>query len=417
MRTDRRRSSAESVGKRNLDRLAQTPGRWPVADAKGLFLKVKAPGRASWTYRYRLDGRETETSLGAYSEMTLDQATQVHAEKYALVKKKTDPLAERRASESAPAGALADSTPTFAGMAAAHIAAKGKWSNERHRGQWLETVNKHCAKIALTPVDKVNRAAVLEALRPLPPATAQRACGRIGKVLTYAYTLLGIEDEKPNPAIWKDKLALLMPDVPAAVHLKAMPYKEVPAFTTRLKARPGVVARALMFTILTAARSNEVLGMRWGEVDLANAVWTVPAHRMKKRKEHVVPLSDAATAVLKTQHTALSGAPDPGACVFPGMRPGKPLTQTAMMMALRAMKAGCTVHGFRSSFRDFAGDETNFPREVCEAALSHKVGDEVEQAYRRGDALAKRRELMQAWADYCAGERPAKVVSIAGRRA
>jgi integrase len=411
-RIDRRRSDAERASKRNLDKLAQAPGRYPVADAKGLFLKTKAPGKASWTYRYRIAGRENEISFGAYPGTSIEQAIAAHAQTRAQIVRGVDP----RATESAPeASTGADSFKT---MADAYIAAKrASWTSARHRQQWVETIDNHCAAIAPIPVDKIDRNAVLGVLTPIwskLPETARRVRNRIEIVLDYAYVKLGIEDKVVNPARWKGKLEHVLPGAkPSPENFAAMPYAEVPAFVASLRTGSMMGARALEYLILTAVRLSETTGMKWSEVDLDAKTWAVPKERMKgklgKRREHRVPLSDRALEILEAQRRADS------AYVFPGLRKSRPMSAWALTAAARAAGADCTVHGFRSSFRDFAGDETSFPREVAEAALAHAVGDTVERRYRRGDAFAKRRELMQAWADHCAGKRSGKVVAFPSR--
>jgi integrase len=426
-KTDHRRSRAERVTKRNVDRLAEAPGRYPVADAKGLFLKVKATGKALWTYRYRLDGKETETSLGAYPETTIDAAIVAHAERRAQVVKKIDPLAAKRTLTPEPA-----SPSAFSAFAHAYVAAKrADWTSKRHIAQWGETIDMHCKPIATTPVDEIDRAAVLSVIEPLwtrKPETARRVLKRIEIVLDYAYVRLGIEDKIVNQARFKGKLdKVLLAKRPAVHHFAAMPYADMPAFMTRLRSEPGNGARCLEFLILTAARTSEAIGAKWGEIDLKARLWTVPASRMKgkkqNRREHRVPLSDAAAGVLETQ-IAANPDPDPDSHVFPGRGRGRgqpweqerPLSPAAMLRVLKAMGTPVTGHGFRSSFRDFVGDETDFPREVAEQAIAHVVKG-VEGDYRRGDALMKRRELMQAWSDFLNGKQDANVVSLAQRRA
>jgi integrase len=269
------------------------------------------------------------------------------------------------------------------------------------------------------PVDAIDTKAVLATLRPIwavKPETASRARARIESVLNAARALGHINENRANPARSRGHLDALLPNpnkVGERGNHSAMPYADVPAFMARLRARLGDVARALEFAVLTAARTAEVTGMRWCEVDLGAKLWTIPKSRMKAGREDRVPLSDAAYPIL----AAKRGAATPDDAFVFSARAGHPLSPMALIMALRAMKVEASTHGFRSSFRDWAGDETNFRRETAEAALAHTVGDKAEQAYRRGDALAKRRGLMQAWADHCDGKRDDNVVSIAARRA
>ena len=277
------------------------------------------------------------------------------------------------------------------------------------------TLQRYCAPLRSRPVDEIDTAAVLEVLKPLwasVPETASRLRGRIETVLDAARARGLIGQHEANPARWRGHLDKLLPKRQKLTrgHHAAMPFADVPEFMARLRKRDAVAALALEFTILTAARTGEVLGARWDEIDFKQAVWTVPAARMKGGRAHRVALSGRALAVLKKLDAARTGE-----FVFPGQRPGKPLSGMAMEMILRRMKAeGVTVHGFRSSFRDWCGEVSTFPREVAEAALAHVAGDATERAYRRGDALEKRRALMEAWATYCEPKAD-NVVSI-GRR-
>jgi integrase len=438
-RPDGRRSKACSANKGNLERLMREPGRYPVSDAPGMFFKVKAPGKAFWTFRYRFEGKESELSLGAYPETDIKTALGAHAAvRKTLVTDKIDPLAGRRKTPIATPAAGAPTKPTFAEMAEAYIADKGReWRSERHRGQWRQTIADYCAPIALMPVDQVDRAAALGILKPLwkcAPQTASRLRGRIEMVLDYAYVNLGIEDKVLNPARWKGKLDKIFSKPPRAKNFRALPWVEVPAFMADLKARSGNVACGLGFAVLTAARTGEVMGMRWGEVKLDNVervgdglvptpipLWTVPEERMKAGRQHRVPLSAAAVETLKEQRSALGlepGAePDRGAYVFPGQSSEKPLSSMAFIMLLRAMRVDGVTHGFRSAFKDWGTDATSFARETVEAALAHTVGDKAEQSYRRGDALFKRSKLMDAWAEHCAAAATgAQVIPISAAR-
>jgi integrase len=277
------------------------------------------------------------------------------------------------------------------------------------------TLQRYCSPLRSVPVDEIDTTAVLEVLQPLwasIPETASRVRGRIETVLDAARARGLIGPHEANPARWRGHLDKLLPKRQKLTrgHHAAMPFADVPQFMARLRKRDAVAALALEFTILTAARSGEVLGARWNEIDFGRKVWTVPAARMKGGREHRVPLSRRGLAVLKKLDAARTGE-----YVFSGQRPGKPLSGMAMEMILRRMKAdNVTVHGFRSSFRDWCGEVSTFPREVAEAALAHVGGDQTERAYRRGDALEKRRELMEAWANYCE-PKTGNVVSIARR--
>jgi integrase len=415
-----------------LKRLIKKPGRH--LDGQGLFYRVLGEGKSYFVYRYRVAGKEREMSLGPHPETTLDQARAKHAEMRAKVKSAhIDPLAEKRANRAA--AAKPSVTPTFGKIADDYYAThKASWKNDKHRYQWRMTLTTFCAPIRERPVDQIDTEMVLTVLRPLwsrVPETASRSRNRIEIVLDAARALGHIDPNRANPARWRGHLDKLLPNPrktgkPRRNH-PAMPYAEVPAFLAKLKRTPGSATKALAFTILTASRSGEVFGAKWDELDLegsngAGPTWVVPAERMKMGQEHRVPLSDAALDILRGQLKARGKNP----YVFPSAigqgrgvhRDGShyPLSNMAFAMLMRRMKAGdFTPHGFRSAFRDWAGDETHFPREVAEAALAHKVGDKAEQAYRRGDALKKRRDLMEAWARHCFPT-SAKVVSMAGRK-
>jgi integrase len=273
------------------------------------------------------------------------------------------------------------------------------------------TLTVYAEPLRAKPVDKIETADVLAVLQPIwreKPETASRLRGRIERVLNAAKAKGYRTGE--NPAAWRGHLENLLPK-PSRLsrgHHAAMRYQDVPAFVATLREREAVAGLALEFAIVTAARSGEILGARWSEVDLDAKVWTIPAERMKAAREHRVPLSEPALAILRKVNEAKVSD-----YVFPGQRPGKPLSVMALEMVLRRMGIeDATVHGFRSAFRDWAGNETNFPRELAEHALAHVIGDKAEQAYRRSDALMRRRELMDAWARHCEGEANTKVLAF-----
>lgn len=263
------------------------------------------------------------------------------------------------------------------------------------------TLTRYCEPIRSTPVNEIDTEAVLAVLKPLwarAPETASRLRGRIEAVLDAARARGFINRNEANPARWRGHLDKLSPKRAKLTrgHHAAMPYAEVPAFITELRKRPATAARALEFCILTAARSGETLAACWDEIDFDTKIWAVPPARTKASREHRVPLSDHAIDILREMEAARTGDH-----VFPGQRPGRPLSGMAFELLLRRLKSPYTAHGFRSSFRDWAGNETHFPRELAEHALAHVIGDKAEQAYRRSDALARRRELMDAWARHC----------------
>lgn len=288
---------------------------------------------------------------------------------------------------------------TFGTIATQHIEAhEPAWKNVKHRQQWRSTLTTYASEIWAMPVDQVTVDDLVAVLKPIwatKPETASRVRGRIESVLDAA-KVRGLRTGE-NPAAWRGNLALLLPPRKKGPkrHHPAMPFGDVPGFMERLRALPALSARALELTILTAARTSEVLQAHWSEFDLERGIWTVSADRMKAGREHRVPLSPAALALLQ-QRQAEDGF------MFPGNVEGKPLSNMSMEMCLRRMgMSHYTVHGFRSSFRDWVGEETSFPREVAEQALAHVVGSAVERAYRRGDSFEKRRSLMGAWADHC----------------
>jgi integrase len=367
------------------------PGRH--ADGGGLYLVVEPSGAKRWSFLFRQNGRLREMGLGGKSSVPLAMARDLAAGCRKVIATGGDPIANRRH--------VVASVPTFGAFADRFLEAKAPgWRNAKHRAQWAMTLTKYAAPLRSRPVDAILTEHVLAVLKSLwiqKPETASRLRGRIEQVLDAARAAGHRSGE--NPARWKGHLDQLLPKPKklSRGHHKAMLYGPVPSFVAKLVDRPGVASRALEFLILTATRTSETLGARWSEINLENRTWTVPMERMKAGREHRVPLCDRALQIL-------TEAKDFGSndFVFPGQRPKRPLSGMSMEMLLRRMKVeDVTVHGFRSSFRDWAGDATSFPRELAEAALAHVVGDETEQAYRRSDALQKRRKLMDAWARFC----------------
>jgi integrase len=381
------------------------------SDGGGLYLNVTRSGTKSWLFMWTPKGSKSrvEMGLGAYPAVSLAKARTRAAECRAMVADGLDPIAERDR----------EAEPTFKKCAEQFIETmKVSWQNEKHRYQWEQTLGTPCELIHEKRVSLITVEDVVAVLRPIwvtKKETASRLRGRIEKVLNYAKVKGWRSGE--NPAAWRGNLENALPARKSADkgHHAAMPYVDVPNFMTELSAREAIAARALEFTILTASRSGEALGGKFSEVDFDAKNWTVPAARMKARIPHTVPLSARALAILEEMKAAATGP-----YIFPASDPAKPLSGMAMLMLLRRMKlAEVTVHGFRSSFRDWCGDSTTFPREVAEAALAHKVGNEVEQAYRRSSALEKRRKLMEAWASFClpAQQRKYVVPMTRGKRA
>lgn len=381
------------------------------SDGGGLYLNVSASGGKSWVFMWTPPGRKRrEMGLGSYPAVSLAKARATATNHRVDIAEGRDPISER---DQAPA-------PTFLEAGRQLIGSiKSEWSNAKHEEQWIHTVEVRCVALHKLRVSDVTTDHVLKVLRQsvttkyrgvekigefwlLMPETAGRVRNRIERILDYCRTKGWRADE--NPARWRGHLAHLLPKPATLIrgHQPAMAYEDVPAFMAKLREQTGLPARAAELTILTMLRSNEVLGAQWREIDLVNKLWTVPKERMKMGKQHVVPLSNRAVEIIEELNDVELRHP----FVFPG-QPRKaggeerPLSNMAMLMLIRRMGYDITMHGFRSSARDWAGDETSFPREILEHALAHKVGDSVEVAYRRTTALAKRRELMMAWAAYC----------------
>ena len=374
---------------------ATKPGRH--ADGGNLYLRVDRSGAKRWVFFYRLNGRQREAGLGGSNYLSLARAREIAAGMRELLAQGLDPLDARLAGRVASAARV-----TFGAVADALLAAKASGlRNAKHRGQWAMTLKVYAAPLRPLPVAEVSTQDVLKVLQPLwqaKPETASRLRGRIEAVIDAARSAGHIDDRATNPARWAGHLEMLLPPPGrlARGHHRAMAYQDLPAFMKRLSGQDSVGALALRFLILTAARTGEVLGAAWQEFDLEGKVWTVPASRMKAAREHRVPLSGPPIAILKKLGEVRSS----GQFIFPGQKRGRPLSNMAFEMLLRRMAVDVTPHGFRSSFRDWAGDATAFPRELAEAALAHVIGDKAEQAYRRGDALEKRRALMDTWAAF-----------------
>jgi integrase len=374
------------------------PGRH--ADGGGLYLVVDAKGAKRWVLLYRLPGRRREMGLGSVNAVPLVRARELAAEARAKIAGGIDPLEEKHAPPPIPEAPPAPPV-TFADVALVYMDDRERtWRNEAHRKQWRQTLEVQSAHLWSKPVASITTEDVLAVLRPMwheKAETARRIRGRVERILDAAR--VGGHRITENPARWRGHLDVLLPKSGKLVrgHHAAMPYADVPAFYQALAARGGSAAPGMMLLILTAARSGEIRGMTWGEVDMAGALWTVPAGRMKAKREHRVPLPAEAMRLLAEM---MPDKPQRVALVFPSPR-GKVLSDMAFGMLLRKMgQPDVTTHGFRSSFRDWVDNETDFAGDLAEAALAHLTGDETERAYRRGDALAKRRHLMDAWASF-----------------
>lgn len=390
-------------GKNGVETLAKTTGTY--ADGDGLYLRVNTEaGQCSWVLRYMLNGKARWMGLGPYPLFSLADARTRARDARRLLVDKIDPISVRQ-DERAKAKQEVANRKTFAECASDFIDAhKTSWKNDKHAAQWPSTLKMYAYPVIGTlPVRSIDTALVLKVLKPIwneKPETAKRLRGRIEKVLDAA-TVAGYRSG-PNPARWKgwlDNMLAKPSTIRPVKHHEALPYAELPDFMTELRRQEGTAARALEFLILTAARTGEVLGACWSEIDLAAKLWTIPAARMKAGKEHIVPLSPRAIEILES----VRPAGDLEGYVFPGRDGKKPLSNMAFLMLLRRMgHDDLTGHGFRSTFRDWAGDRSAFDTQTIEFALAHGISDKTEAAYRRGTAIEKRGQLMSHWAEYCA---------------
>jgi len=398
---------------------AKKPGLHAVGGVVGLYLQVSPTGAASWILRATVGDRRRDIGLGSFPTVTLEGARNRAREAHEKIRAGVDPAEERRVARAALIAQRAGAV-TFDQCAEKYIAAYEKgWSAKSH-GQWSSSLAAYASPvIGSMLVRDITTAHVVQVLErgdlwTTKTETASRVRGRIESILDWA-KVRGYRDGE-NPARWGGHLDVLLPKkskIAKVVGHAALDYREVGDFMPKLRAAEGVGARALEFVILCAARSGEVRGMRWAEVDLDEGVWTVPAERMKARAEHRVPLTARAVEMLRSM-LPTSGEVGPEALVFPGMK-AKPLSDMSLGAVLKRMKVDATVHGFRSTFRTWAAETAAYPRELCEVALAHTVGSKVEQTYQRGDLFDKRRRLMADWADYCSQpstDRKAKVVAL-----
>lgn len=367
---------------------ATRPGR--LGDGDGLFLVIQPSGGKSWMCRVQKNGNRRDFGLGSASKVSLAIARERAREIRTWVELGLDPIFERR---------KAKGIPTFRQAAARVIAAHSKtWRNEKHEKQWSQTLETYVfPQIGHVQVHEITGPMIRNVLSDIwlaKPETARRVRQRIGTVLDWAYASGYRETEAPMRAITKG-----LPRQPKKEgHFAAMAYAKVPAFMVRLTERESFSRLALRFAILTAVRSGEVRGAAWEEFDLEEKLWTIPAARMKAAREHVIPLSAPALAVIERCRDLRIGS---RSLVFPGARGDAPMSDMTLTKLLREMKEDVTAHGFRSAFRDWVSEETNHPGEIAEAALAHRVKDKTEAAYRRGNLLEKRRKLMDEWGAYC----------------
>lgn len=365
------------------------PGRY--GDGNGLHLLVRASGSKSWLLRTTIKGQRKDIGLGSLSVVSLAEARDKAIDYRRQIAQGLDPVAEKRK--------VADPVPTFRSAAArVHEEHKASWKNGKHQNQWINTLTTYAFPIlGDRPVNEIEGPVIQEVLRPIwlaKPETARRVRQRICAVLDWSYAKGYRPSEAPLRSLSKG-----LPKQPRKDgHFAAMSFKEIPGLIEKLRERVSVGRLALEALILTAARSGEIRGATWAEFDLEGGLWTVPAHRMKMGRVHQVPL--AAQSVNVFNRAKSFGAPCTD-LVFPGMKLKRPMSDMTLLKIMRDMETGVTVHGFRSAFRDWVAEETNYPGEIAEAALAHAVTNKVEAAYRRTDFLEKRRALMRDWADFC----------------
>jgi integrase len=377
----------------------KAPGTWRVS--RNLYLEIAAGGSRSWLLRYMFNGRSREMGLGSCGIVTLAESRRKVLEGRRLLLEGIDPIEHRRRKRRETALATA-SAITFRVCAERYIAAHElDWKNGKHRNQWPSTLETYAYPVlGDLPVASIETPHIMQVLEPIwatKTETASRVRGRIESIWDWAKAR-GYCNGGENPARWRGHLQKLLParsKVAPVEHHEALPYGDVPDFVAELRTRPGTAARCLEFTILTWTRSGEARGALWEEVDFQACQWVVPGSRMKAGKDHIVPLSDAALALLEAM-------PRTGEYVFEGSRPGRQISDMSMTMVLRRMKRDAiTVHGFRSTAKDWASETTSHADIVSEMALAHTIPDKVQKAYRRGDLLQKRRRLMTDWAKYC----------------
>jgi integrase len=405
--------ASERLSALSVKKLATQKGTH--SDGNGLYLRVYPPAQCSWVFRYTLHGRARWMGLGPYPLISLADARARATDARRLLVDKLDPITAREEKHTQ-RKLQAAKRVTFAECGARYIAAHEKeWRNAKHRAQWESTLKTYAYPvIGSLPVAAVDTALVQKVLTPIwneKPETAKRLRGRIEAVLDYA--TVAEYRTGPNPARWRGHLSHMLAK-PTAIrpveHHAALPYAKLAVFMTELRKQDGIGARALEFSILTVGRTSEALGARWSEIDLREKLWTIPGGRMKAGKEHVVPLSPRAVEILEALKAECR---DHAGFVFPGRDGRKQLSNMAFLMLLRRIgRADLTAHGFRSTFRDWAGDRTSFDTQTIEFALAHGISDKTEAAYRRGTAIEKRRQLMTHWADYCASPATADTAKV-----
>lgn len=393
-------------------KLIKTPGLHAVGGAPGLYLNVNTPHvidlnplSCSWIYRYAFNGKRRDMGLGNLYDLTLDSARIRANELRGQIRQGIDPIEHKRQLQAINKKVRINST-TFQQCVDSYLESHGDaWKNAKHRTQWRSTLETYaCPLIGNLNIVEVDTSLVLRILEPIwktKTETAARLRGRIESIIDWA-TVRGFRSGE-NPARWKGHLDKLLPKpskIANSKHFAALPYKEIHQFMRRLSNQQGIGASALEFAILTAARSAEVRGATWPEIDLAERIWIIPGERMKACKVHRVPLSDAAIGVIERMHKSRISD-----FIFPGTKESKPIADTSLTSVLKRMERNdITAHGFRSTFKDWASETTAYSREVTEMALAHAIENKTEEAYRRGDLFEKRTQLMSDWARYCLGD-------------
>ncbi|MBN9495874.1 MAG: tyrosine-type recombinase/integrase [Alphaproteobacteria bacterium] len=419
---------ARQLHKLNPKRIAAIKEPGLYGDGGGLGLRVYPHGGRAWTLRYMIAGKAREMGLGNAGDVSLARARELAAMARASLAEGRDPLGERAKADAERAAEEARAT-TFESFARTFIGRrKAEWANEKHAAQWLATLEAYAfptiGKVSVADVDTGMVLELLNAVWVSKPETARRVRGRIETILDAAR----VEGKRTgeNPARWRGHLQVLLPNprkVRVVLHHASLGYAALPEFMAKLRAQPGEAARALRFAILTAARTGEIIGATWSEIDLEKREWRVPASRMKAKREHRVPLSAEAIAILKEQLALRKEEKiELSADHYVFGVPGQGLSNGAMLALINRMELSgiITPHGFRSTFRTWTAEQTAYPREIAEAALAHANGDEVEAAYQRSDFFERRRKLMAEWAEFAtspAMEKPkrGKVVSIGAR--
>jgi integrase len=396
-------------GKLNAARLRTLIEPGTYADGAGLYLQVRGPDQRSWLYRYKLHGRDRWMGLGATADVPLAEAREQAQAARRQVRAGIDPISQRKQQRSGPASLSFDTVADA--YAAAHAAG---WRTAKHARQWRHSLTAYVTPVfGMLPVATIDVGLVMQAVEPIwatKTATASRVRGRIEAVLDYAKARGWRSGE--NPARWRGHLDHLLPAYArthTVRHFAALPWTEIGEFMAALEGEQGMTPLALRFLILTAARTGEVLKARWSEIDIESATWTIPAPRTKTRREHRVPLSAPAMRLLLELQPLRTVTR--GDWVFPGLKDGMSLSPNALLALLRRLRRNdLTAHGFRSTFRSWCAEATNYPREVAEAALAHVSGDQTERAYQRSDLFERRRRLMEEWATVCT--RPAAIAEV-----